>query len=144
MNELFRRFAQRTSEITGSAWTFLLAAGVIVAWILVGPIAHFSNTWLLAINTGTTLVTFLMVFLIQNTQNRNARAQQLKLDELIRSHSDARNGMMDLETLSDEELDRLQEQFQRIRQREQARNNPVGAIEAAEMEELVAEEKRSG
>lgn len=144
MNDLFRRFAQRTSEITGSAWTFLVAVCVIVVWVLSGPAAHYSDTWQLIINTGTTIVTFLMVFLIQNTQNRDARALQLKLDELIRAQTGARNGLVDLETLSDEELDRLQEQFRRIREREAAEGDPEGEQRAAEIEELIADEKAAG
>ena len=91
------------------------AVSVIVIWGLTGRIFHYSDTWQLIINTGTTIVTFLMVFLIQNTQNRDSKAIQLKLDEIIRSLSGARNHLIDLETLSDEDLQQLQDEFQRLR-----------------------------
>ncbi|HET7322240.1 MAG TPA: low affinity iron permease family protein [Longimicrobiaceae bacterium] len=118
MRDFFRIFAQRTSQVVGSAWSFLFAALVIVVWACTGPIFNYSDTWQLVINTGTTIVTFLMVFLIQNTQNRDARAMHLKLDELLRAGTQARTGMVDLEDLSDEELDRLQHEFQRLRERQ--------------------------
>jgi low affinity Fe/Cu permease len=90
---------------------------VILVWLLTGPMFHFSDTWQLIINTATTVITFLMVFLIQNTQNRDAKAMHLKLDELIRAIKDARNELVDLEELSDEELKKLEEQFRRTRNR---------------------------
>ncbi len=93
------------------------AVSIIVIWALTGHIFHYSDTWQLIINTGTTIVTFLMVFLIQNTQNRDSRAVQLKLDELIRSMAGARNKLMDLEALSDEDLDDFQKEFERLRKR---------------------------
>ena len=99
----------------GSAWAFAGALLVIVIWLVTGPIFHYSDTWQLIINTATTIITFLMVFLIQNTQNRDAKAVHLKLDELIRAIKDARNELVDLEELSDEELQRLEEQFRRMR-----------------------------
>jgi low affinity Fe/Cu permease len=108
MNDKFRHFATRISAIVGSPWAFILAVTVILAWALSGPLFDFSDTWQLVINTSTTVVTFLIVFLIQNTQNRDARAIHLKLDELIRSVKDARNTLIDLENLSDEEIERLQ------------------------------------
>src|SRR5437016_10690725 len=101
----------------GSAWAFGGAVFVILVWILTGPTFHFSDTWQLIINTATTIITFLMVFLIQNTQNRDAKAVHLKLDELIRAIKNARNQLVDLEDLSDEELKKLEEQFQRMRKR---------------------------
>ena len=116
MNEIFRKFAQRASEWTGSAWSFVLAAAIIVTWAITGPMFNFSDTWQLVINTGTTIVTFLMVFLIQNTQNRDAKAMHLKLDELLRGVEGARTGMVDLENCSDEELGKFQEEFERIRE----------------------------
>lgn len=118
MKELFRKFAQTTSQAVGSSWAFLLATLVIVIWAVTGPLFHYSDTWQLVINTGTTIITFLMVFLIQNTQNRDAKAIHLKLDELIRGVEGARTHLVDLEALSDEELDRLQQQFKRIRHAE--------------------------
>jgi len=113
----FRVFAQRSSAMLGSAWAFSVAVLVILLWLVTGPLFHFSDTWQLIINTATTVVTFLMVFLIQNTQNRDAKAMHLKLDELIRAVKGARNQLVDLEKLSDEELQKLEKQFQSIRQR---------------------------
>jgi low affinity Fe/Cu permease len=98
----------------GSAWTFVIAVTVIVVWACSGPIFGFSDTWQLVINTGTTIVTFLMVFLIQNTQNRDARALHLKLDELIRALNEARTGLVDLENLSEAELERLEAEFKNV------------------------------
>ena len=115
VSDAFRVFARRSSAVLGSAWVFALAILIIVVWGVTGPTFHFSDTWQLIINTGTTIVTFLMVFLIQNTQNRDAKAMHLKLDEIIRALKKARNEMVDLEDLSDEELDRLEDQFRRLR-----------------------------
>ena len=117
VRDTFRVFAQRSSALLGSAWAFSAAVLVILVWLLTGPVFHFSDTWQLIINTATTVITFLMVFLIQNTQNRDAKAMHLKLDELIRAIKDARNELVDLEDLSDEELKKLEEQFRRTRQR---------------------------
>lgn len=114
IREKFRRFAHGTSQFVGSPWMFIAACLVIIAWAATGPLFHFSDTWQLVINTGTTIVTFLMVFLIQNTQNRDTRAVHLKLDELIRAIKGARNKLVNLEEMSDEELDKLQEQFQKV------------------------------
>lgn len=116
MNEFFRKFAHRASEIVGSPWSFMVAAGIILVWAVTGPIFHFSDTWQLVINTGTTIVTFLMVFLIQNTQNRDAKALHLKLDELIRAVEAARDELVDLEDLPDHELNRLTEEFKEFRE----------------------------
>lgn len=115
MREWFSHFARKISEIAGSYWAFLVAIGIIATWLVTGPIFHFSDTWQLVINTGTTVVTFLMVFLIQNTQNRDAKAMHLKLDEIIRAMEPARNSIIELEEFTDEELDRLEKQFLRIR-----------------------------
>ena len=112
---MFRVCAQSISNIAGSVWTFALAVLVIVGWAVTGPLFHFSDTWQLVINTATTIVTFLMVFLIQNTQNRDTRAIHLKLDELLRGVKGARTSMVDLEELSDDELDRLKREFERLR-----------------------------
>ena len=111
----FRHFAHRSAKVLGSAWAFIGAIFIIAVWGLTGPAFHFSDTWQLIINTGTTIVTFLMVFLIQNTQNRDAKAMHLKLDELIRAIQGARNRLVDLEKLSDDELKKLEEQFTRVR-----------------------------
>ncbi|HTV06494.1 MAG TPA: low affinity iron permease family protein [Acidobacteriaceae bacterium] len=114
--EAFGRFAAAASTWLGSKWAFIGAFVVIAAWAITGPIFHYSDTWQLIINTGTTIVTFLMVFLIQNTQNRDSRAINLKLNELIRSIDAAGDEMMDIEKLSDEDLDRLQKRYERIRE----------------------------
>jgi low affinity Fe/Cu permease len=111
----FGQFANSCSSYLGSRWAFAAAVGVIVAWAITGPIYHYSDTWQLIINTGTTIVTFLMVFLIQNTQNRDARAINLKLNELIESIKSAKNEMIDIEHLSDAELDVLAARYEGIR-----------------------------
>jgi low affinity Fe/Cu permease len=116
-SDAFRVFARHSSIALGSAWAFAGAVLVILVWVLTGPLFHFSDTWQLVINTATTIVTFLMVFLIQNTQNRDAKAVHLKLDELIRALKDARNELVDLEDLSDEELKKLEDQFKSMRKR---------------------------
>ena len=120
MYEVFRRFSHRVSHATGTPWAFAVAAAVVVAWALMGPIFHFSDTWQLVINTSTTIVTFLMVFLIQNTQNRDGQVIQLKLDELIRAVHSARNELVNMEGMSDDELLRLQHQFEDLRKRAEA------------------------
>jgi low affinity Fe/Cu permease len=111
----FGRFASVASSCVGSKWAFILAGAVIVLWAATGPVFHYSDTWQLIINTGTTIVTFLMVFLIQNTQNRDARAINLKLDELIRAIDNAGNHMIDIENLSDIELDVLHARYERLK-----------------------------
>jgi low affinity Fe/Cu permease len=113
-HDFFRHFAHKTSSSVGSPWAFVLALTTILVWAVTGPLFHFSDTWQLVINTGTTIVTFLMVFLIQNTQNRDAVAIHLKLDELIRALKGARNQLVDLEELSDEQLEQLRREFQRL------------------------------
>jgi len=117
VSDAFRIFARRSSMMLGSACAFAAAVLAILVWILTGPTFHFSDTWQLIINTTTTIITFLMVFLIQNTQNRDAKAVHLKLDEMIRALKGARNQLVDLEDLSDEELKKLEEQFQRLRKK---------------------------
>jgi low affinity Fe/Cu permease len=114
-NDHFGRFATAASFWMGSKWAFSFAGIVIAVWAMTGPAFHYSDTWQLVINTGTTIVTFLMVFLIQNTQNRDARAINLKLDELIRAIDKARNHMINIENLSDIELDLLQAQYQKFK-----------------------------
>lgn len=117
MNELFRRFSVIVSAAMGTPLAFALATLVILAWAVTGPLFGFSDTWQLAVNTLTTVVTFLMVFLIQNTQNRDSKAIHLKLDELIRSVHGARNRLVNLESLSDEELELLQREFEKLQRR---------------------------
>jgi low affinity Fe/Cu permease len=114
MREHFRKFANTVSAIVGTAWVFLLALATIIVWAISGPLFGFSDTWQLVINTGTTIITFLMVFLIQNTQNRDAKAIHLKLDELIRATGKARTKLVDLEDLSEDELEKLQDEFREL------------------------------
>ena len=114
VNHWFHRFACKTADVMGSAWAFFAAIGIIVIWAFLGPIFHYSDSWQLVINTGTTIITFLMVFLIQNTQNRDAKAFHLKLNELILAIKGARNKMMNLEDMTDDELTELKKQFDRI------------------------------
>ena len=135
VSDAFRVFARRSSVVLGSAWAFAGAVLVIVVWLITGPTFHFSDTWQLIINTATTIITFLMVFLIQNTQNRDAKAVHLKLDELIRAIKDAHNELVDLEDLSDEELEKLEEQFRRMRAR--AENDETSPSRHAEPVESV-------
>jgi len=131
VSDAFRLFARRSSMVLGSAWAFASAILIIVIWGLTGPTFHYSDTWQLIINTGTTIVTFLMVFLIQNTQNRDAKAAHLKLDEVIRALKGARNQLIDLEKLSDEDLTSLEKQFERVRKKaERAGNNARGTRRA--------------
>lgn len=145
---MFRKFAQHIASAMGSPWAFCIATLMIIAWACSGPLFGFSDTWQLVVNTSTTIVTFLMVFLIQNTQNRDARAMHLKLDELIRGIKGARNGLVDLEDLDDKELDHLQREFHALRQRSSQHPNAAEAIEQTSGE-LEAEkneriEKRRG
>jgi low affinity Fe/Cu permease len=134
VSDAFRIIARRSSIVLGSAWAFAGAVLVILVWVLTGPTFHFSDTWQLIINTATTIVTFLMVFLIQNTQNRDAKAMHLKLDEIIRALKDARNELVDLEDLSDEDLKKLEEQFKRLREtaKHDGDSRNVGPIESVE------------
>jgi low affinity Fe/Cu permease len=114
MNEVFRKFAQKVSQWAGTSWTFIVAVLIIIVWAASGPLFGYSDTWQLVINTGTTIITFLMVFLIQNTQNRDAKAIHLKLDELIKAQKGARTRLVDLEEMSDEELEELHGEFERL------------------------------
>ncbi|HEX5395263.1 MAG TPA: low affinity iron permease family protein [Candidatus Saccharimonadales bacterium] len=114
MKEAFRRISVRVSAWAGSASAFIFALAAVVIWAFLGPANDFSNTWQLVINTGTTIIVFLMVFLIQNTQNRESKSTQLKLDELIRAHRSARESFIDLEDISDEELMQISQEFSRL------------------------------
>jgi len=125
IRDAFGVFARKASNILGSAWAFVLAIIIIVVWAATGPTFHYSDTWQLIINTGTTIVTFLMVFLIQNTQNRDAKAVHLKLDELIRALGPARNKLVDLEKLSDDELKALESEFEKLRKKAEGAKEEV-------------------
>jgi low affinity Fe/Cu permease len=117
----FTRFAKWASRVTGRPATFIGAVTIILLWAATGPIFGFSDTWQLVINTGTTIVTFLMVFLIQNTQNRDSEAMQIKLDELIRAVQNAHNALLDLEELDDEELDLIRGDYIKLAERARAK-----------------------
>jgi len=131
VRDAFHVFARQSSNVLGSPWAFITAIVIIVVWGATGPMFHFSDTWQLIINTGTTIVTFLMVFLIQNTQNRDAKAVHLKLDELIRAVKGARNRLVDLEKLSDEELKKLENEFERIHKQANKASQKVEEIKSA-------------
>ena len=117
MKELFRRIAERAAHAVGSYWAFLIALLTVVVWALTGPYFGYSDTWQLFINTGTTVITFLMVFLIQNTQNRESRIVALKLDELLRGVEGARTGLVELDHMSDEDLERVHQEFSQMREK---------------------------
>ena len=140
VKDLFRRFAHATARAVGSVWAFFLAALVIVVWAVTGPLFHFSDTWQLVINTSTTIITFLMVFLIQATQNRDSREIHLKLDELLRAISKARTGLADLDDLSDKELDGLLHDFHHAREKKGLPKLVEQEIEAEEAGERESEE----
>ena len=114
MGDMFHRFAESVARAVGSSWAFILAVLVVVVWAATGPMFDYSDTWQLLINTGTTVVTFLMVFVIQNSQNRDSRVIALKLDELLRAHEGARTELVGLDHMSDEELEAVQAQFREL------------------------------
>jgi low affinity Fe/Cu permease len=144
MKDFFRKFSHQTSEIVGSPGAFITALALLLIWALSGPVFHFSDTWQLVINTATTIITFLMVFLIQNTQNRDAKALHLKMDELIRSMEGARNRMVDLEELSDDELEQLKSQFRRISENSTQLSSDIAKVtEVAEEAKEEKEEKKN-
>jgi low affinity Fe/Cu permease len=125
LREGFRAYANKVADNVGSPVAFALGLLVVIMWAVSGPWYHYSDTWQLVINTGTSVVTFLMVFLIQNTQTRDAKAMQMKLNELIRAVSTARNIMVDLENCSEEEMNEIREEFSNIRARISAKNNSL-------------------
>ena len=125
LKDRFRKLSVAASDALGSPWVFVVNLLLIMIWLASGPLAHFSDSWQLVVNTGTTVFTYLAVFLIQNTQNRDAKAVHLKLDELIRSVKGARDRLVDLEALTDEELAQLQKEFERLRERATRRDSNV-------------------
>jgi low affinity Fe/Cu permease len=125
VTDLFHHVARSTAHHMGQPAAFVAAIGIIVLWGVTGPLFGWSDTWQLIINTGTTIVTFLMVFLIQNTQNRDSKAMQLKLDELIRATRRARNTLLDLEDLSEEEVEKLRREFQQLAERKRLKRVPT-------------------
>ena len=140
MRAVFSRFAARVAVLSGTPWAFLAAALIILVWAICGPMFHFSDTWQLVINTGTTIVTFLMVFLIQNSQNRDSVAIQLKLDELIRAVASASDRLIDVEDDSAEDLERLRRAYQWRARRERELTN--AASKDGERDEAPAPEPR--
>jgi low affinity Fe/Cu permease len=147
LNEGFRKFSVMAANTLGSPWVFVLNVLLIVIWLAAGPLYHFSDTWQLLVNTATTVFTYLAVFLIQNTQNRDAKGVHLKLDELISSVAGARNRLVYLEDLSDEELADLQKQFQRLHKRaRESKEDDARAIHGDVDEALAttAEKERRG
>ena len=141
LNEGFRKFSMKAADALGSSWLFVLNVLLIILWLAAGPFYHYSDTWQLLVNTATTVFTYLAVFLIQNTQNRDAKAVHLKLDELISSVHGARNRLVDLEDLSDEELAQLRSQFQKLRQRAiRNKEDDVRAIEGDLDEDVMTTE----
>jgi len=130
LNEQFRRLSRAAADALGSPWLFVANVLLILLWLAAGPFANFSDTWQLVVNTATTVFTYLAVFLIQNTQNRDAKAIHLKLDELISSVHGARNRLVDLESLTDEEMEQLRKQFQELQER--ASLNQHDAVRAIE------------
>ena len=137
MHELFRKFSVKTAIAMGAPWAFVASVISVLIWAASGPLFAFSDTWQLVINTGTTVLTFLAVFVIQNTQNRDAKAIHLKLDELLRAMEGARTGMVTLEEMPDEQIERLDQEFHRIHDRD-------GGPGPVEVEEEVSVEKRRG
>jgi low affinity Fe/Cu permease len=127
MKEWFRHFAHKTSEIVGSPIVFILAFLTILMWASSGPYFHYSDTWQLVINTSTTVITFLMVFLIQNTQNRDSKAVHLKLDELLKGVKGARTNLVNLENFSEDELERLQKEFENLHNEHKENLERLGA-----------------
>ena len=126
MGKFFTTFASKTAQLVGTYWAFLLAVTVVIIWAATGPLFGYSDTWQLVINTGTTIITFLMVFLIQNTQNRDARAMHLKLDELINAIKTANNEMIDIEDLSDEQLEEIAAVYRK--KKEECEDDTVNAV----------------
>lgn len=144
-SNFFCTFATQTARWSGSSVTFGMAVGIIIVWAITGPLFKFSDTWQLVINTGTTIVTFLMVFLIQNTQNRDSEALHLKIDELIRSTKGAQNVLIDLEDLDQDELDRFKARFAELARTERSEDMSTEDIleqalkESVDQDELVEE-----
>jgi low affinity Fe/Cu permease len=135
VKDLFRRFAQWISQTTGNAGTFIVSLIIVLVWLVSGPLFRYSDTWQLVINTGTTIITFLMVFILQNTQNRDNTAVQLKLDELLRAVSKARDSFIDIEELADEELDALADEMKTVREEQGVEGeSPIGQAARAERE----------
>src|SRR5262249_33233974 len=139
INTMLERFSRKVASWTGSSWAFAVATLVIVVWVVTGPIFRFSDTWQLVINTGTTIVTFLMVFLIQRAQNKDALAIQLKLDELLASQPGASNRLINLEDWSEEDIIALHQRFEHLEKRLESASDACEAHSVAEAKEAVEE-----
>ncbi|MER3419806.1 MAG: hypothetical protein C4290_04435 [Chloroflexota bacterium] len=144
MQDFFRTFAQRAALVLGSPWAFTVAIVSVAVWAATGPLFHFSDTWQLVINTATTIVTFLMVVVIQNTQNRDTKALHLKLDELLRAVQGARIRLVQLETRSDDELARLEQQFKRLQRAHERDDRDPPAVDGAASAETASEREEAG
>jgi low affinity Fe/Cu permease len=144
VRDFFRAFAQWAAQVLGSPWAFMLAIISVLAWAALGPVFGFSDTWQLVINTATTIVTFLMVFIIQNTQNRDTKALHLKLDELLRAVHGARTHLVNLESWSDEELAQLQRQFERIERAHRQDRTDQPPIDGAAPNSSIREHEEAG
>ena len=140
LREKFRAFSHRASEAAGSPWAFLIAMAGVATWLLLGPVFGFTELWWLIASTVCSVIPTLMVFLIQNMQNRDSKAMQLKLDELIRATGQARNQLIHLEAMSDAELETLEQEFQRVRK---SRPRPLAQLEEVERQVAAAERTRS-
>jgi low affinity Fe/Cu permease len=134
MNQIFRKFSIAAANALGSPWMFIANVFLILVWLVAGPFFHYSDTWQLIVNTATTVFTYLAVFLIQNTQNRDAVAIHLKLDELIKGVGGARTGLVNLENLSDEELTALQEEFNKLRAKHAEGRASVNSLTTGEQQ----------
>jgi low affinity Fe/Cu permease len=143
-NEVFTRFAKATARWSGHPTTFGVAVFVILAWAVIGPLFHFSDTWQLVINTGTTIITFLMVFLIQNTQNRDSVAMQIKLDELLRAVKGAQTAMADLEDLTQAELDAFREHYAQLASEARAKMRQSDELPFAQEREAHRQKGKKG
>jgi low affinity Fe/Cu permease len=141
MNGVFRKISVWVSARAGSSAAFTVAILVVLIWAVTGPLFDFSNTWQLVINTGTTIVTFLMVFLVQNTQNRDAKAMQLKLDELLKASKAARDKFIDIENLSDQQISQLASEFNRLSENSEEKRKSGGRVDprwiATEVQDLI-------
>ncbi len=133
MNRAFNKISSKTAEWFGSPWAFVASIIFLIVWVITGPVFHFSDTWQLLANTVTNVVTFLMVFVIQNSQNRDSKAIQLKLAELIRATEGTRNAMVTIEDLTDEQMDRLREEFERLGR--MGGTDPIIEVSEIEIEE---------
>lgn len=137
LNEVFRKFAARIASVAGNPWAFIIALLLIALWATSGPFFDFSNRWQLVINTGTTIVTLLMVFLIQNTQNRDSKATHLKLDELIKAVKGARSSLVDIENLPDEVLEEFHEEFRKIQEKYSGKIKEKPTLKSSKTKEIL-------